>query len=157
MKPTRITNLVLIAVALALLAYLVLRSVYASVLTFPTLAGVTLLVLALMEGGLALAWRPRLLGRADTTPVPPMTAVRALALAKASSVVGAVMTGAWVGLFAFTVPRQDQVAAAHDTVTAIIGAVSALALVAAALWLEYCLRAPDPRDDDRRSRSGDDR
>jgi hypothetical protein len=153
-KPTKITNLVLIAIAFVVLANLALRATYDRLVTFPTLAGITLFVLAIAEGGLAVALRPRLLGRRDTTPVPPLTAVRVLALAKASSVLGAVMTGAWVGLLVFTLPRQDQVAAAHDTVSSVIGAVSALALAGVALWLEFCCRAPESPEDDHRSGRG---
>jgi hypothetical protein len=37
--------------------------------------------------------------------------------------------------------------AASDTIAAAVGAVCAGALVAAALWLEYCCRTPDGPDD----------
>jgi hypothetical protein len=69
-------------------------------------------------------------------------------LAKASSLAGAITTGAWLGVLGYVLPLRSQLqSAASDTVTASIGAVSAGALVAAALWLEHCCRTPDGPDD----------
>jgi len=76
-----------------------------------------------------------------------------LALAKASAVVGAVMVGIWAGLLVYVVPRLGQLAAARsDTAVGAFGVVAAVALIAAALWLEYSCRTPAPPDGDRESR-----
>ena len=40
---------------------------------------------------------------------------------------------------------------AHDTTSAVVALVSGAALIAAALWLEYCCRAPEDPDDQTRS------
>ena len=72
-----------------------------------------------------------------------MTAARIVALAKASAILGALMTGAWAGLLAFLLAQNDVAQADHDRPSTIIALVGAVVLIAAALWLEYCCRAPD--------------
>ncbi|MDQ5856152.1 MAG: DUF3180 domain-containing protein, partial [Actinomycetota bacterium] len=74
--------------------------------------------------------------------------VKALVLAKASSLAGAITGGAWLGVLGYVLPLRSQLqSAASDTVTASIGVVCAGALVAAGLWLEYCCRTPDDPED----------
>jgi hypothetical protein len=86
-------------------------------------------------------------------PVQPLVAARSLALAKASAVVGAVMTGVWAGLLVYVLPRLDFLAAADaDARTGTVGVAAALSLVGAALWLEYCCRTPTPPDSDHPTR-----
>jgi hypothetical protein len=63
------------------------------------------------------------------------------------------MVGIWAGLLVYVVPRLGQLAAAgNDTATAAFGVVAAVALTAAALWLEYSCRTPAPPDGDRETR-----
>ncbi len=134
----------------ALLAYLGARLAYAALPALPLLAGVTLLVLAAAEAVLALGLRARIERRPGTRPVQPLVAARAVALAQASALAGAVMGGLWLGLLGYLLPlRADLAAAAEDTPAAAVGLASAVALVAAALWLQHCCRVP-PEDDDRR-------
>ncbi len=110
----------------------------------PLLAGATLLLIALVDVLLALNMRPRVKRRPGTEPVDGLTAARAVALAKASSMAGAIMAGVWVGLIAYLLPLFGTVEAARpDTAAAVIGLISAGALIAAGLWLENCLRNPD--------------
>ena len=68
----------------------------------------------------------------------------ATVLAQASAYVGAVFTGIWAWVLAHVWPAAvDGVqAAGGDTVTAVIGVVCGLGLVAAALWLESVCRVP---------------
>lgn len=74
-------------------------------------------------------------------PVPPLTAARALAVAKASALAGSALAGLWIGFGVYVLPDASRAAApAADSVTAVIGLVSAIALIAGALWLEYCCR-----------------
>lgn len=149
MRFTRIRDLLGLALAAGLISWLVLRQVYGDLPTFPVYVPVSLLVLAAVELVLGVQLRSRIARRPGTTPVPPLTAARAVALAKASSLVGALATGFWAGLLAYTVPHQDFLAAAgSDTRTGIVGVACALALTAAALWLEHCCRAPRRPDDD---------
>ena len=108
------------------------------------------MLLAIAEVLAANQLRDRIRRRPGAPPVQPLVAARMLALAKASAVVGAVMVGIWAGLLVYVVPRLGQLAAAgNDTATAAFGVVAAVALTAAALWLEYSCRTPAPPDGDR--------
>lgn len=144
MTLTRPRDLLAIALVVAVVTNLLVRLTYASLPGFPLFGGVTLGVLGVAEaiGGRAL--RARIRREPGTTPVQPLVAARALLLAKASSVAGAVVAGAWTGLLVYTAPQSAAIsAAASDTAAAAVGLVCALALVGGALWLEQCLRRPD--------------
>jgi hypothetical protein len=140
---TRPRDLATIAIIAGLLAHLLLRLAYDSLPPLPQLAGTTLLVLAVVEVVFAFSLRARIQRRQGARPVQPLTAARAVALAKASSVLGALMFGAWTGLLVYTAPVRDEFAAAgNDLFAAVVGMVSAAALTAAALWLEHCCKTP---------------
>ncbi|MFP5019418.1 DUF3180 domain-containing protein [Pseudonocardia phyllosphaerae] len=148
-KPTGYRDLVGIFVVVALLGNIVVRLIhtYGTMPGIPTAAGIIvgLLGLAELAGGFVL--RRRLDGSGPR--VPALVAARAVLLAKASSVGGAVIGGLWTAVLAYTLPRAGEVlAAAADSIAAGIGLVCALLLVGGGLWLEYCCRAPDDRDDD---------
>lgn len=138
-----------IAVVAAVLVHLVVRVAYGALPPLPTLAGITLLVLAVIELVLGFNLRARINRKEGTSPVQPLTAARAVALAKASSLVGAIMVGAWAGVLGYVLPRRsDLAAAANDTPSAAIGVVCSAALVGAALWLEYCCKTPKGPDEE---------
>ncbi len=144
MTLTRPRDLLAIALVVAVVINLVVRLTYDALPGFPLFGGVTLGVLGVAEaiGGRAL--RARIRREPGTTPVQPLVAARAVLLAKASSVAGAVIAGAWTGLLVYTAPESGAIAAAvSDTAAAAVGLVCALVLVGGALWLERCLRAPD--------------
>lgn len=155
MRFTRARDLATAGVFTAVVVYLAIRLLYGELPPLPTFAGVTLLVLAVVEAALGASLRGRIRrmveGKLDGgRPLQPLTAARAVALAKASSLLGAIMLGAWLGVLGYLLPRRGELAAAADDVpSAIIGAVCAAALIAAALWLEYCCRAPHDQDDQR--------
>jgi hypothetical protein len=132
------------------LGYLLFQTAYGSLPQLPTFAGATFAVLAVVEVVLALTIRSRIKsGRV----VAAIGVARSVALAKASSLAGALMTGAWLAALAYLLPRRDElVAAVLDTRAAVIGVASAAALVAAGLWLEHCCRTP--RDQDRERTRG---
>ncbi|MEU6699907.1 DUF3180 domain-containing protein [Pseudonocardia sp. NPDC046786] len=155
MTPTRYRDLIAIAVVATLLGNILVQLTYSTTPPLPVAAGVTIGVLAVAEFGVGIVLRRRIERRGGAAPVPPLVAARAVLLAKASSVAGAVIAGLWAGLLVHTVPRADVVVAAfRDSVTAGIGLVCALLLVGGALWLEYCCRAPeDPDDSDGAARS----
>ncbi|WP_434451634.1 DUF3180 domain-containing protein [Lentzea sp. E54] len=143
MRFTRPRDLAAVAIIAALLAHLLLRLSYDTLPPLPLLAGSTLLVIAVVEVVFAFSLRARIQRRAGARPVQPLTAARAVALAKASSVLGALMFGAWAGLLIFVIPVRDSFpAASNDLVAGVVGVISALALTAAALWLEHCCRTP---------------
>lgn len=143
MRFTKPRDLVGIAVVAGLLAHLLLRLAYDTLPPLPLLAGSTLFVIAVVEAVLAFSLRARIERRAGARPVPPLTAARAVALAKASSVLGALMSGVWSGLLIYVIPVRDEFeAASNDLVSGVVGLFSALALTAAALWLEHCCKTP---------------
>lgn len=145
---TRARDLVAAAAIAAVLANLLLQLTYGDVPTFPQLAGTTLLAFAIAEVVLGNALRARIQQRPGSRPVQALTAAKAVVLAKASSLAGAITGGGWLGVLAYVLPLRSELAsAASDTVTASIGLVCAAALVAAALWLEHCCRTPDDPDD----------
>jgi Protein of unknown function (DUF3180) len=153
MKPTRIPELAATLVVVAVVVYLLVRLAYEALPALPTLAGVTLLVLAAIEVVLGFALKARIERRPGTKPVEPLVAARAVALAKASAVAGAVMGGVWLGMLGYLLPRRTELAAAaDDTPGAVVGLACALALVAAALWLQHCCRTPSDSDDQDRDR-----
>lgn len=124
--------------------YLLLRSTYGQLPPLPQLAGTTLLAFAVVEAALGASLRARIQRRPGTRPVQPLTAAKAVALAKASSLAGAITLGAWLGVLGYVLPLRAQLPpAASDSITAVIGAVCAAALVASGLWLEHCCRTPN--------------
>lgn len=150
MTPTRSRDLLAVALVTAVVANLLVRLTYGSLPGFPPLAGGTLGVLGLAEALAGNALRARIRRRPGTRPVQPLVAARAVLVAKASAVAGAVMAGAWAGLLGHVLPRVAEVsAAADDSLSAGIGLACALGLVAGALWLEHCCRTPDDDAPDR--------
>jgi Protein of unknown function (DUF3180) len=144
MTPTRPRDLLLPALVTAVVAHLLVRLTYGTLPSFPSTAGIPLAVLGAAEaiGGSAL--RARIRRKPGTRPVNPLAAARAVLVARASALAGAIMVGAWVGLLGYVAPRSADIAAASgDTVAAVVGLVGALALVAGALWLQHCCRTPD--------------
>jgi Protein of unknown function (DUF3180) len=145
---TRARDLLAAAAVAAVLVNLLLQLSYGELPTLPQPAGTTLLAFAIAEVVLGNTLRARIRQRPGTRPVQALTAAKAVVLAKASSLAGAITGGAWLGVLGYVLPLRSQLpAAASDTVTASIGAICAAALVAAALWLEYCCRTPDGPDD----------
>lgn len=143
MKLTRPRDLATIAIIAGLLTHLFLRLAYDTLPPLPQAAGSTLLVIAVTEVVLAFSLRARIQRRPGARPVQPLTAARAVVLAKASSVLGALMFGVWSGLLIYVLPVRDSFpAAGNDLFAAAVGMVSAAALTAAALWLEHCCKTP---------------
>ncbi|MDQ3760700.1 MAG: DUF3180 domain-containing protein [Actinomycetota bacterium] len=145
---TRARDLVAAGAVAAVLVNLLLQLSYGDMPTLPQLAGTTLLAFAVAEVVLGTTLRARIRQRPGTRPVQALTAAKAVVLAKASSLAGAITGGAWLGVLGYVLPLRFQLqSAASDTVTALIGAVCSGALVAAGLWLEHCCRTPDSPDD----------
>lgn len=141
---TRPRELIVAGVAGLVAIYLLFQVAYGSLPELPTFAGVTFAALAVIETVLAFSIRSRIKSRRIATPIG---VARAVALAKASSLAGALMTGAWLAAFAYVFPRRNELAAAaDDRWAAVLGTISSAALVAAALWLEHCCRTPHDSD-----------
>ena len=163
MTPVRRRDLVVLAVGLAVAAWLLVRSWYGELPSLDWWLPAPLAVLAVAEALAARTLRSRLAdqraaraGRAPRTGeaaarpvrlVEPLLVARLAVLAQASAYVGAVFTGIWGGVLVHVGPAADRVqAAGSDTVTAVIGVVCSLGLVAAALWLESVCRVPPDED-----------
>jgi hypothetical protein len=149
MSPTRVRDLAVAGLVTALLVNLLVRLTYGELPGFPLLAGAPLGVLGVAEAVAGNALRARIQRRPGTAPVQPLVAARAVLVAKASALAGAIMTGAWAGVLAHVLPRAGTIAAAGgDTAAAAVGVLCALGLVAGALWLERCCRVPEDRERD---------
>lgn len=76
----------------------------------------------------------------------PLTAARAVLVAKASALAGAALAGLWLGLLGYVVPLWSQfAAAAADGITGFIGLAGAVVMVAGALFLERSCLVPEER------------
>lgn len=148
---TRARDLVVVFVVAAVLGYLLVRVSYARIPTLPRFAGAAAAILGLGEAVFGWGIRARLRasrdpdGKPTRPPVPPLVAARAVMTAKATSLAGSALAGLWVGLLAYVLPMGDVVAAGADTTTGLVGLICALVMVAGAMWLEHCCRAPEDR------------
>ncbi|OLF07800.1 hypothetical protein BLA60_26120 [Actinophytocola xinjiangensis] len=144
---TRARDLVVAGLLAAGVGYILFSTFYADLPRIPRYAGFTLLVLAVVEAVLGGSLRSRIRHRDGARPVQALTAARAVALAKASSLLGAIMFGVWLALLAYVLPRRlDLTAAASDTPGAVIGIGCSVLLIGAALYLEWCCRTPDDQE-----------
>ena len=155
MTPTRPGTLLGLVIGFGLLAWLGAAAAYGSLPVLPRYAPVSIVLLALVELGMAKVVRDRVQHRRDERgrprgrPLHPMQVARAAVLAKASSAGGAVLLGIYGGLLSWTLPRRQELAASEqDAVVAGVSAVACLGLVVAALLLERVCRRPDDDLDD---------
>lgn len=138
---TRQRDLVVAGLVGAVAGYLLFELAFGDLPSLPLTAGAVLGILALFELVAAFRVRDRVRGGRVTEPV---LVARFVVLAKASSMLGALMFGLWLGAIGYLAPRSGQnVAANEDLPGAIVGALCAAALIGAGLWLEYCCRTPD--------------
>ncbi|MFQ6394585.1 DUF3180 domain-containing protein [Nocardia sp. KC 131] len=152
LKPTRIWDLLANVVIAAVIAWVATRLTYSNFPPISVYASASLYPVAAIEVALAFVIRSRVNDREignGTHQLHPITAARAVALAKASAQVGSLAAGVWLGFLCWVLPQRDTLrAAAADSPSAVVGMMAGVALVAAALWLEYCCRAPDDPSDD---------
>ena len=151
MKATRIRDLLALGLLAAVVAWLLIRTMYGSLPPIPVYAGASLYPVAALEMVLAFMIRS-LVNNHQLGDGPrqlhPITAARSVALAKASALVGAASAGVWAGFLLYLLPQRGTVqAASEDTSGVIVGAIAGVALVAAALWLEHCCRTPEDPDE----------
>ena len=148
MGPTRKRDLSVVVLVAALVGYLLITVLYRYFPPITMWSGVSLLVVAAAEGLWGRAVRAKINeGEIGDAPgrLHPLAVARSLIVAKASAWVGAVMLGWWAGVLVYFMPRRSWMrAAADDTGGAMVAAVSALALVVAALWLQHCCKSPPP-------------
>jgi len=87
-------------------------------------------------------------GRRGGKPLEPIAVARLAALAKASSVVAAIFGGLAAGFAAYVAGSLDKAVPRHDAIAALVTLAAAVALAAAALYLEQSCRALRPPDTD---------
>ncbi|AKK29686.1 DUF3180 domain-containing protein [Mycobacterium sp. EPa45] len=151
MGPTRKRDLTVAAVAVAVLAWLLMRVLYRDFPPITAWTGLSLLAVAVGEAAWAVSVRTKIRDNqigVGAGRLHPLAVARTLAIAQASAWVGTLMLGWWVGVLAYLWLRRTEHVAGTFIPGAAIAALSALALVVAALWLQHCCRSPgDPTDD----------
>ncbi|WP_326555837.1 DUF3180 domain-containing protein [Micromonospora sp. NBC_01813] len=146
MGPTKLSSLVVAALAAAAIGWLVISSWYVRMPVLPWLPSVTLAALAVLEGYAAINTRARIERQPGQDPVDPLLVAKFVVLAKASALAGAIFAGFYAGLVLWLFIQQTR-AATNDLPAASGGLVAAVALVMAALWLERACRVPERPED----------
>lgn len=146
MGPTRKRDLTAVVLGAAVLGYVLITAMYRWFPPITLWSGVSLLVVAVAEGLWARYVRTKIddgeIGAARGW-LHPLAVARSLTVAKASAWMGASVLGWWLGVLVYFLQRRSWMrAAAEDTSGAVVAAVSALALVVAALWLQHCCKSP---------------
>lgn len=149
MKRTSAGLLVAVAVAGVVIGFLLdqlLTSAGRPTFTPSFLLPILLVLLGVATVALVLPIRRAIVGTASQ-PVDPFRAVRVVMLARASSIVGALVAGIAAGLLLFLVSRPVE-PSLGSTGAVIAAAVGAIALVAAGLIAEHlCIIRKDDDDD----------
>jgi uncharacterized protein DUF3180 len=148
MQPTKSWALVVVAICAAAIGWAIAQVGFASLPPLPWTAVPALTLLAIGELLVARNLRPRLRGQPGAAPIDPIAVPRIVALAKASSMAAAAFGGLAAGFCIYTLAALDKAVPRHDALVSAFTVAAALALVAAALYLERCCRAPEPPDDD---------
>jgi hypothetical protein len=152
LRPTNPATLIVAALAAAALGWIMIARDYGD---FPTLTFLPAIItggLGVLEIIAALATKARIDRKPGTMPVNPLTVVRYVVLAKASSVVGALFAGFFGAVMIWLLAERGQLAAAaNDLPPAIGGAAGAIVLLIGALLLERACRVPARPDDENES------
>ncbi|MET0703944.1 MAG: DUF3180 domain-containing protein [Mycobacterium sp.] len=151
MGPTRIRDLTAVTIGAGVLSYLAVLLIYR---WFPPLTiwtGLSLAAVALAEAAWGFQVRAKI-GSGEIGEgagrLHPIAVARSVVIAIASAWVGAAVLGWWLAVLVYVLPRRDTLrVAGDDTSGAVVAAVSALALAAAAVWLQHCCKSPgDPME-----------
>lgn len=151
MGPTRKRDLAGGVLVVAIVGYLLVGVLYR---WFPPLTiwtGLSLLAVAIIEAGWAFYVRAKIndgeIG-VGAGRLHPLAVARSVVVAKASAWVGAIVAGWWIGVLVYLLSRRGELrVAGEDTPGAAVAAVSALALVVAAVWLQHCCKSPEEPPD----------
>jgi hypothetical protein len=156
MTPTRVRGLIAVAVACALLVWLLLVHLYNSLPPLPWTPALTLLLLAVIEVRAGYLIKARLAARNRPSqrngtrprgrdkPLQPLAVARTVAIAKASAQAAAVVAGIGAGFVIDLARSVSQPGPRDDTFAALGILASSVILAAAALYLERCCRVPGP-------------
>lgn len=148
---TRKRDLAAATALAAVLGFLAIHGLYRYFPPITLWTGLSLLAVAAAETWWAASVRGRIRdGRVGVGAgrLHPLAVARTVAIAKASAWAGALILGWWIAVLVYLMPRRAELrVAAADTPGAAVAAISALALVAAALWLQHCCKSPGDRTD----------
>jgi len=152
MGVTRSRDLAVAVLIATAVGYVFIRLSYRYFPPITLWTGLSLLGVAAAEAAWAVSVRRHIRdGRIGLGPgrVHPLLVARSVAIAKASAWAGALALGWWTGVLAYLVPHRSELrVAAADTPGTVVAAGCALALLAAAQWLQHCCRSPgDPTVD----------
>jgi hypothetical protein len=134
-RRTRPSDLAIPLVIFGVLAYLLLQAAYGSLPPFQWFTAVPIGALALIEFVIGSRVRGAVRHRPEARPMTALAVARAVALGKASALVGAALAGAELALVSYVVPDAGRTtASAHDLrVGLVLLAVTVLLLVAGLL------------------------
>jgi FtsH-binding integral membrane protein len=152
MRPTRSSVLLALALLAGIISWLAVTREYNSLPALPIIGPLTLVILAIAELMFAFSVRGRI--RNPNTPVQrrlePIFVARLAVLAKASSHAAAVVAGLYGGFLVYTLTHLGKPKINSDSRASGLSLVAALALVAAAIFLEFSCRVPRPPDEEHR-------
>jgi hypothetical protein len=151
MGPTRKRDLTAAAVVAAVVGYMLVVLLYRYFPPIDVWTGVSLLAVAIVEACWAFYVRAKInnneIGDARGW-LHPLAVARSVLIAKASAWVGALVLGWWIAVLIYLLPRRGTLrVAGEDTAGAVVAALSALALLVAALWLQHCCKSPQEPPD----------
>ncbi len=160
MKASRPSILFAIVAAVGVVTWAILRFAYVSLPPLPWTAVPTLLLLALGEAWTGWNIRRRIQrkptgrgpdGKPELKPVEPLAVARLAALGKASAHAAAALAGLFGGFAAYLSSSLDKPTPRSDFFVSAGTFVATVALVVAALFLEWCCRVPyDPDEEEHR-------
>src|SRR6476659_4139359 len=146
MGPARKRDLTAAMVLGAVVGYMFVVLAYRYFPPIDVWTGLSLLAVAAVEAGWAFYVRAKINdGEIGDGPgwLHPLAVARSVMIAKASAWVGALVLGWWAGVLVYLLPRRGTLRiAVEDTAGAVVAAVSALALLIAALWRQHCCKSP---------------
>src|SRR6478609_8278379 len=146
MGPTRKRDLTAATVLGAVVGYMIVVLLYRYFPPIDVWTGVSLLAVAIAEAAWAFYVRAKIndgeIGDARGW-LHPLALARSVLIAKASAWVGEHVLRWWIAVLVYLLPRRSTLrVAGEDTAGAAVAAVSALALLIAALWLQHCCKSP---------------
>jgi chromate transport protein ChrA len=107
-KPTSWRSLLGGAILAGILGWVLFAAAYGSLVKLPTYAAVTAGLMAVFELVLARVVRDKVRGVHRGRQMHPLQIARAAALAKASSMAGALLFGLYAGFFTWLLPRGER-------------------------------------------------
>jgi Protein of unknown function (DUF3180) len=140
--PSRPSILVCLVIVAAATTWTVVHFTYASLPPLPWTMVPSLLLLALAETYTGVLTRARIQRKPDTKPIEPLATARLAALAKASSHSAALLAGVFGGIAIYLSSSLDKLVPRRDFFVGGGTFLASVALIGAALFLEYACRVP---------------